>query len=117
MVVDRQLKRRGFSTGALTSKCIATGHRRVVLLSGAHFYSQEAFDRIDFEGVVAESEGKGRGEVDPAAGCSCKIERGEIQLLLADAGELMTKLRVRYFYWCTKGTRYFHACALYIVIP
>lgn len=46
--------------------------------------------------MVAEAEGKERGGVDPAAGFSGKIERGEMQLLLADADEVMTKLRVKY---------------------
>lgn len=56
---------------------------------------QEACDRIDIEGVRAGSEDKGYGEEDSAAECSGKIDRRQTQLLLSDAGELMTTLRVR----------------------
>lgn len=56
--------------------------------------TKNAFDRIDAEGVSAALErgergAKSRGEYDGS------VYRGEAQLLLADAGEVMSKLRVR----------------------
>lgn len=57
--------------------------------------TQDAFDSVDFEGVLASSDGGehgGSGHLSPQ--CEGTIERGEAQLLLADAGEVMTKLRV-----------------------
>ncbi|CAM9586390.1 unnamed protein product [Ectocarpus sp. 4 AP-2014] len=55
--------------------------------------AKNAFDRIDAEGVSAAAErgersAKSRGEYDGS------VDRGEAQLLLADAGEVMSKLRV-----------------------
>ncbi|CAM9193788.1 unnamed protein product, partial [Hapterophycus canaliculatus] len=51
-----------------------------------------AFDRIDSEGVSAAVERGERGGQSPQ-GCDGSVERGEVQLLLADAGEIMSKLR------------------------
>ncbi|CAM9483729.1 unnamed protein product, partial [Pylaiella littoralis] len=55
--------------------------------------AKDAFDRIDAEGV---SSAAARGESGDRTqeGCDGSIERGEAQLLLADAGEVMSKLRV-----------------------
>lgn len=58
-------------------------------------HTQDAFDRVDFEGVLASSdrgERGGSGHLSPQ--CEGTVERGEAQLLLADAGEVMTQLRV-----------------------
>lgn len=55
---------------------------------------QDAFDRIDFESVSAASgQCQERGEKYRVQ-CEGFVERGQLQLLLADAGEIMTDLRV-----------------------
>lgn len=56
-------------------------------------YAKDAFDRIDLEGVSATVERGERGGQCPE-GCDGSVERGEAQLLLADTGEIMSKLRV-----------------------
>lgn len=53
---------------------------------------KDAFDRIDAEGVSSAAERGERG--DKIQECDGSIERGEAQLLLADAGEMMSYLRV-----------------------
>lgn len=54
--------------------------------------TKDAFDRIDAEGVSAAAERGERG--DNVQEHDGSIERGETQLLLADAGEIMSHLRV-----------------------
>lgn len=54
---------------------------------------KDAFDRIDAEGVSAAAERGERG--DKVQEYDGSIDRGEVQLLLADTGEVMSKLRVR----------------------
>lgn len=59
-------------------------------------FEQDAFDHIDSERVLMVLESGERGAVvDPGSGCEGRIDRREIQLLLADAGEIMTTLRVK----------------------
>jgi len=53
---------------------------------------KDAFDRIDAEGVSSAAERGERG--DKVQECDGNIDREEVQLLLADAGETMTHLRV-----------------------
>lgn len=55
---------------------------------------KDAFDRIDAEGVSSAAE-LGESGDRTQEGCDGSIERGEAQLLLADAGEVMSTLRVR----------------------
>lgn len=58
-------------------------------------HTQDVFDRVDFEGVLAASDlgdRGGSGHLPPQ--CEGTVARGEAQLLLADAGEVMTQLRV-----------------------
>ncbi|CAM9348138.1 unnamed protein product, partial [Laminaria digitata] len=55
--------------------------------------AKDSFDRIDVEGGSVTSDG-GKREDRPPGGCAGTIAREEAQLLLADNGEVMTKLRV-----------------------
>ncbi|CAM9988729.1 unnamed protein product [Scytosiphon promiscuus] len=55
--------------------------------------AKTAFDRIDSEGVSAAVERGERGDHFPQDR-NGSVERGEAQLLLADSGEIMSKLRV-----------------------
>lgn len=57
--------------------------------------TQDSFDRIDFEGVTASAERGESREKDCMEGEGV-VERAEAQMLLADAGEVMTQLRVSY---------------------
>lgn len=56
--------------------------------------SQDVFDRIDLEWAIMRASETGRADVDPPADLEGRVEKGEVQLLLADAGEIMTKARV-----------------------
>lgn len=55
---------------------------------------QDAFDRIDFESVSAASGQSQEGGGQNCVQCEGFVEREQVQLLLADAGEIMTDLRV-----------------------
>eukprot|EP00903_Cladosiphon_okamuranus_P011263 g10621.t1 len=54
--------------------------------------AKDAFDRIDAESVSSAAERGERGENDQERDGS--VDRGEAQLLLADAGEIMSHLRI-----------------------
>lgn len=65
---------------------------------GRQIINQGAFDRIGFERVLASEQRDGRtmkgNRVDSHVECEGLVETGQAQLLLADVGEILTKLRV-----------------------
>ena len=65
---------------------------------GRQIINQDAFDRIYFESVLASEQHDGRtakgNHIDSYVECEGLVETEQAQLLLADAGEIMTKLRV-----------------------